>query len=335
MDYILVTGGAGYVGSHVCKALAAAGHRPVVYDDLSVGHEALVKWGPLEIGSLENVEHLEEVLRRYRPSVVMHFAASAYVGESMSNPGKYFRNNVANTVNLVEAMLAAGVTKLIASSSCSTYGVPTHIPIADGFPQNPINVYGESKLAMEKILRWYTQLRGLHCVLLRYFNAAGADPSTDTGEWHDPEPHIIPLIIDVAAGRRSSIGLFGTDYETPDGTCVRDYIHVTDLASAHVAGLARVHADGAYESYNLGAGEGRSIRELIKMVEAVSGAPVMVVEEPRRPGDPPVLVADSKAAERHLSWHPVHSDLRHIIETAWAWDDVLRHLKKVHGMVGR
>jgi UDP-glucose-4-epimerase GalE len=227
---------------------------------------------------------------------------------------------VAHTVDLLEAMLDAGVNRLVVSSSCATFGIPAVVPIPDDAPQAPINPYGESKRLMERIVHWYGQLKGLRAVILRYFNAAGADPEGEIGESHDPEPHIIPILLQAAAGRRGPVRLFGTDYPNPDGTCVRDYVHVTDLAAAHLAALDRLRAEGACESFNLGAGEGTSLRQLISMVEAVTGRRVPVVEEQRRAGDPPVLVAASARAARELGWTPRHSDLRTIIETAWAWE---------------
>jgi UDP-arabinose 4-epimerase len=292
----------------------------VAYDNLSVGHEWAVRWGPLEVGDLADGIRLRQVLETHQPEAVLHFAASAYVGESMADPGKYFRNNLANTITLVDAMLDAGITRLVVSSSCASFGVPDALPVTDDAPQSPINVYGESKRLMERVLHWYAQLKGLHCVVLRYFNAAGADPDGEIGEVHDPEPHIIPILLQAAAGRRAAVKLFGTDYPTPDGTCVRDYVHVTDLAAAHLAALGRVRADGGFRSFNLGAGEGTSIRQLVAMVESVTGHRVPIVEEPRRAGDPPVLVAANERAVRELGWRPHHSDLRTIIESAWAWE---------------
>lgn len=320
MERILVTGGAGYIGSHVCKALAAAGYEPVSYDNLSVGHRWAVRWGPLEVGDLGDAERLGAVLAAYRPAAVMHFAASAYVGESMADPGKYFRNNVANTITLLEAMAATGVTRLIASSSCATFGVPAVLPIDEDTPQVPINVYGESKACMERLIAWYARLKGLEYVVLRYFNAAGADPDGETGECHDPEPHILPILLQVAAGRREAVTLFGDDYPTPDGTCVRDYVHVADLATAHTAALALLRREGGTRSLNLGAERGTSLLELVRMVEAVTGRAVPLRREARRPGDPPILVAASAKAAEALGWRPRYSDLRTIVETAWAWE---------------
>ncbi len=319
MKRILVTGGAGYIGSHACKALAAAGYEPVTFDNLSVGHRWAVQWGPLKVGDLAEPTRIRDALDSCRPDAVMHFAASAYVGESMANPGKYFRNNVENTINLLDAMVATGVRHLIVSSSCATFGLPDAIPVPDDAPQSPINVYGESKLGMERIVRWYGELKGIEYVLLRYFNAAGADPDGDTGECHDPEPHLIPIILQAAAGQRDSVTLFGSDYPTADGTCVRDYVHVADLARAHVLALLALSSHGGAHCYNLGAGAGTSIMQAIRMVEDVSGRSVKVLREPRRAGDPPVLVASSAKAARELGWIPSHSDLRRIIETAWAW----------------
>jgi len=320
MTRILVTGGAGYIGSHVCKALAGAGYEPVSFDNLSVGHRWAVRWGPLACGDLADPARIGEVLAAYRPAAVMHFAASAYVGESMADPGKYYRNNVANTANLLDAMVAHGIDRLIVSSSCATFGIPSAVPVTDDAPQSPINVYGESKLCMERMVRWYAELKGLQYVLLRYFNAAGADLDGDTGESHDPEPHIIPIILQAAAGRRAGVTLFGTDYPTADGTCVRDYVHVADLAQAHLLALATLLARGGCHRLNLGSGAGVSILQLIRMVEEVTGRTVPLCCQSRRAGDPAVLIAAAAKAGKELGWAPAHSDLRTIVETAWAWE---------------
>ncbi len=442
---ILVTGGAGYIGSHACKALRAAGHVPVAFDNLSMGHEWAVKWGPLVIGDLGDGERLRHVLREHHIDAVMHFAALAYVGESMADPRKYFHNNVAGTLSLLDAMLDCGVRNLVFSSSCATYGVPesaeqgaggrergaggrecrgmgvsgygsvgvsecrsigvkdsatplpgyadtqlrasvsalraTSSPISETTPQLPVNPYGDSKLICEKMIRWYGQAYGLRWVSLRYFNAAGADPDGEIGEVHDPETHLIPLVLQAAQTARSAserrnvtrqecrgigvsacrrgeepmaspshapiprysptppprypdtpilpyshtppaptpLRIFGTDYPTPDGTCIRDYIHVADLADAHVRALDYLATDGQSTALNLGTGNGHSVRDIIAMASQVAGTDIPCEEHPRRPGDPPTLVADAQLATRILAWQPRHSDLETIIRTAWQW----------------
>jgi UDP-arabinose 4-epimerase len=316
---VLVTGGAGYIGSHACKALARAGYRPVAFDNLVYGHRWAAKWGPLVIGDLADPEALARVFAEHRIEAVVHFAAYAYVGESMQEPARYFRNNVANTLNLLEAALAHGVGHLVFSSTCATYGLPDSVPISEDTPQRPVNPYGESKLFVERALHWLGVAHGLRSVSLRYFNAAGADPERELGEDHDPETHLIPLVIQSALGVRDPVKVFGTDYPTPDGTAVRDYIHVTDLANAHVAALEYLRAGGASTALNLGTGRGHSVREVIAAVERLSGRPVPAREAPRRPGDPPVLVADAARAGEVLGWHPRLSDLETIVATAWAW----------------
>jgi UDP-glucose-4-epimerase GalE len=326
---VLVTGGAGYIGSHACKALAAAGLQPVTIDSLVCGHRWAVKWGPFAEGDLADRELLVRVLRGYRIDAVMHFAAYAYVGESMTDPGKYFRNNVTNTVNLLDAMVEVGVDALVFSSTCATYGVPQQVPIAEDHPQRPINPYGESKLFIERALHWYGRAHGLRAYALRYFNAAGADPDGEIGEDHDPETHLIPLVIQTALGRRDEVKVFGTDYDTPDGSAVRDYIHVTDLATAHVQATERLLAGGESRYLNLGTGTGHSVKEVIAGVERVSKLTVNVQEAPRRPGDPPMLVAAPGAAEELLGWQPRYSDLDTIVATALRW-----HQKQAVGDAG-
>jgi UDP-arabinose 4-epimerase len=316
---ILVAGGVGYIGSHTCKALARAGYRPVAYDNLSYGHREAVRWGPLVEGDLEDRALLADTLQRHRIGAVMHFAAFAYVGESMRRPGLYFRNNVANTLNLLEAMQAAGVSCLVFSSTCATYGVPERVPIDEANPQAPINPYGESKLMVERMLRWFAEAHGTRYAALRYFNAAGADPEGEIGEDHDPETHLIPLVLDAAMGARPHIEIFGTDYPTPDGTAIRDYIHVQDLAEAHVLALDRLLAGAPPMALNLGTGRGHSVREVIAAVERVTGTRVPRRETARRPGDPAVLVADPRLAQEALGWRPALSDLDRIVFTAFRW----------------
>ena len=316
---VLVTGGAGYIGSHACKALAAAGYRPVAFDNLVYGHRWAVRWGPLVEGDLADPALLRRVMKEHAIDAVMHFAAYAYVGESMDDPGKYFRNNVANTVNLLDAMVASGVDSLVFSSTCATYGVPEQVPIGEDHPQRPINPYGESKLFIERALHWYREAHGIRAFALRYFNAAGADPDGEIGEDHDPETHLIPLVIQAALGQRPGVKVFGTDYDTPDGSAVRDYIHVTDLAEAHVQALARLRDGDGGGFLNLGTGTGQSVKEVLAAVSRVSGLPVPAEEAPRRPGDPPMLVAAPGAAAQRLGWQPRHSDLDTIVETALRW----------------
>jgi UDP-arabinose 4-epimerase len=317
---ILVTGGAGYVGSHACKALAASGYRPVVYDNLSRGHVGAVQWGPLVEGDLHDQTRLVAALREHQAAAVMHFAAFAYVGESVRDPELYYRNNVAGTLSLLAAMREAGVGTIVFSSTCAVYGVPDSVPIRETTPKTPLNPYGDTKLAIERALQWYAAGYGLSYAALRYFNAAGADPDGSIGEDHEPETHLIPLVLRAALGRASAVEIYGTDYPTPDGTAIRDYIHVADLADAHVKALGHLIAGGDSVALNLGTGSGHSVREVIAAVERVSGWPVPRREVARRPGDPPELVADPSLARERLAWRPLHSALDNIIATALAWE---------------
>ncbi|MER3484282.1 MAG: UDP-glucose 4-epimerase GalE, partial [Meiothermus sp.] len=282
---VLVTGGAGYIGSHTAKALHRAGFTPIVLDNLSMGHAWAVKWGPLVQADLADRGALFSAMRAHRVEAVIHFAANAYVGESMQNPAQYFRNNVTGTLNLLEAMQEAGVRHMVFSSSCATYGIPQELPIPEEHPQQPINPYGESKLMGERLLRWFGECHGLGWVALRYFNAAGADPEGDLGEEHQPETHLIPLVIGAALGVRGPVRVFGTDYPTPDGTAIRDYIHVSDLAQAHVRALEYLVQGGASQAFNLGTGVGHSVLEVIQTVKRLGGRQVPFEEAPRRPGD--------------------------------------------------
>jgi UDP-arabinose 4-epimerase len=316
---VLVTGGAGYIGSHACKALAQAGYEPVTYDNLVYGHPWAVRWGPLEQGDIADRGFLDQVVTRYHPIAVMHFAAYAYVGESVQNPGKYYRNNVAGTLTLLEAVRDHGIADFIFSSTCATYGIPRQMPIDENHPQQPINPYGASKLMIERMLQDFEAAHGVRYAALRYFNAAGADPDGELGEEHAPETHLIPLAILATLGQAPTLELFGTDYPTADGTAIRDYIHVTDLADAHVKALRYLQRGGASAAFNLGTGQGYSVKEVVNTVEAVSGRRVPVRETARRPGDPPILVADAQWGMQSLQWHPEHSALAHIIETAWRW----------------
>jgi UDP-arabinose 4-epimerase len=316
---VLVTGGAGYIGSHACKSLARAGYRPVAYDSLVRGHRAAVRWGPLVEADLADTERLADTIKRFEVAAVMHFAAFAYVGESMVNPELYFRNNVGNSMRLLEAMRGAGVRHIVFSSTAATYGIPEQVPIPEDAPQRPVNPYGESKLMVERMLHWYGEAHGLTHAALRYFNAAGADLDAEIGEDHDPEPHLIPLVLQAALGHRPQIDIYGTDYPTPDGTAVRDYIHVQDLAEAHVKAIAHLLRGGASLELNLGTGSGHSVREVIASAERVTGLRIPWRESPRRPGDPPVLVAQASRARAALDWTPVLSDIDRILATAWAW----------------
>jgi len=316
---VLVTGGAGYIGSHAAKALAKAGHEPLVLDNLTAGHRWAVKWGPLLEWDLADTELLPQFLEKERVEAVLHFAASLLVGESVEKPRKYFWNNVVNTLNLLDAMMAANVKRIVFSSSAAVYGNPLKVPIPEDHPKEPVNPYGETKLAMERALQWYGNAYGVQWIALRYFNAAGADPEGELGECHDPEAHLIPLTVQAALGRRPQVELYGTDYPTSDGTAVRDYIHVTDLADAHVRALEHLADGGESQALNLGTGQGCSVREVIQAVGKVSPRPVPFREGPRRAGDPAVLVADASHAAKVLGWKPQRSDLMSIIRDAWNW----------------
>lgn len=316
---VLITGGAGYIGSHSAKALAQAGYYPVVVDDLRTGHRSTVRWGPLIETNLSDQSALHQVFESYPVAAVIHFAGSAYVGESMQAPELYFQNNVFATLGLLEAMRTHGVGKIVFSSSCATYGDPQSIPISEDHPQHPVSPYGESKLMVEKLLFWYGHAHGLRFASLRYFNAAGADADGELGEMHEPETHLIPRVIAAALGSIPRVDVYGTDYDTPDGTAVRDYIHVADLAAAHVAALGCLQAGGASGAFNLGTGIGHSVRQVISAVERASGRKVPFANLPRRVGDPPRLIADASRALKCLDWRPRHSDLESIVRTAWRW----------------
>ena len=316
---ILVTGGAGYVGAHACKALAARGLRPVVYDNLVYGHEAAVKWGPLETGDIADRATLDAAIQRHRPAAVMHFAAFTYVGESVADPGRYYRNNVAGTLSLLEAMRDHRIERLVFSSTAATYGTPDSVPIREEAAKAPINPYGQSKWTAECMIADFAAAHGLRSAALRYFNAAGADPDGEIGECHDPESHLVPLAMQAVTGDGPPLTLFGDDYPTPDGTCIRDYIHVSDLADAHVRALDWLETTSGAHAFNLGTGNGASVRQVLDAIERVAGKPVPHSIGPRRAGDPAELVSDPAKAVRDLGWTPRMSDLDTIVATAWAW----------------
>lgn len=323
---VLVTGGAGYIGSHACKKLALSGYTPIAYDNLVFGNRWAVRWGPLEIGDINDRDRLNEVITLYRPVAVMHFASYAYVGESVCNPAKYYRNNVVGTLTLLDAMIYHNIDKIIFSSTCATYGVPDFIPISEDQPQRPINPYGMSKLMIERILKDYEIAYGISSIILRYFNAAGADPSGEIGESHDPETHLIPLILDVASGNSPFITIHGNDYLTPDGTCIRDYIHVSDLAQAHLLALQALERGGKTAIYNLGNGNGFSVSEVIAAAEQVTGKKIPLKIGRRRDGDPSHLVGNSQLAREILGWSPSYQRIEDIIDTAWNWKNVSREI---------
>ena len=319
MDTILVIGGAGYIGSHTVRMLARKGYNPVVLDNLSKGHREAVGPFPFEQGDLADKALLSRVFKQYGVKAVMHFAAFIEVGESVSNPSKYYHNNVAKVLNLLDAMVENNVRYFVFSSTAATFGEPVRAKIDETHPQLPINPYGNTKLAVEKMLADFDTAYGLKATALRYFNASGADDSGEIGESHTPETHLIPLVLQAAAGKRPSIKVFGTDYPTPDGTCIRDYVHVNDLADAHILALEKMFKDNTSERFNLGSGSGYSVAELIAQAKAVTGVNFKVETAPRRAGDPAVLVADSAKARRVLGWQPQY-DLRRIIQTAWNWE---------------
>jgi len=315
---ILVTGGAGYVGSHAARWLARAGHDVWIYDNLAVGHRAAALPGRLIVGELADEPQLKEALQAHSIEAVMHFAAFALVGESVLDPAKYYRNNIVATLSLLAAMRAAGVSKLVFSSTTATYGAPKRIPITEDEPQQPINPYGFSKLVVERALADYAHAYGLSYAALRYFNAAGASPDGDLGEDHTPESHLIPIVLQVALGQREQITIFGTDYPTPDGTCIRDYVHVDDLAQAHLLALEKLSPTKGLH-FNLGTGRGYSVRQVIEACRKISGHPIPEVLGPRRPGDPPELVADASRARQVLGWNPRYPKIDSIVATAWRW----------------
>ena len=328
---LLVVGGAGYIGSHMVKQLAASGHSVTVLDNLTTGFRELAKFGELVVGDIQDVNFLENLFKTNSFDGVLHFAANSQVGESVVNPSKYYQNNVSGTLNLLDVMVRHGVKHFIFSSTAATFGNPEYVPIDEKHPQVPINPYGASKLMVERILQDYAAAYGLNSVCLRYFNACGADPEGHLGECHDPETHLIPIILQAASGRRKSISVYGCDYDTPDGTCIRDYIHIEDLCSAHALALTSLveeRLSGA-QAFNLGNGTGFSVQQVIDVVSdivAEDGCSLVVEEGPRRAGDPAVLVADAKQAREVLGWQPVYPDLNLIVRHAWAWEKKLAGL---------
>lgn len=321
MSKILVCGGAGYIGSHCNKMLNEAGYETVVFDNLGYGHREAVKWGELIVGDLNDPIALKKLFDENDFDAVFHFAAYAYVGESVENPEKYYFNNVCNTLNLLKAMREHVVNKIVFSSTCATYGEPESVPITEDMPQNPINPYGTTKLMVERIFKDYQKAYGLNFEVLRYFNAAGADPDGEIGESHDPETHIIPLVLDAASGLRPDVKVFGTDYDTPDGSCVRDYIHVTDLASAHLQALKYLENGGASDFFNLGNERGTSVLEVVESVRRVTGKEFTATLTDRRSGDPAKLVGSSKKAKEILGWKPQFEDIDTIVSHAWKWHE--------------
>lgn len=319
MTHILVTGGAGYIGSVTCKVLAEAGHNVAVFDNLSTGHRDFVQWGDLTVGDIRDTDRLTKVLKASAIEAVIHFAASAYVGESVKDPGAYFDNNVAGTLSLLKAMQNASIHHLVVSSSCAVYGEPETMPITEDTPTAPINPYGASKLFMERMCADFDVAHGLKTVALRYFNACGADASLCVGERHDPEPHLIPRILMAADGAIEAFQIFGDDYDTPDGTCIRDFVHVTDLARAHLSAVEYLIKTDRSGIFNLGTGVGVSVQEIIAAAGIVIKQDVPTRITDRRPGDPPVLVASAKRANSTLKWKPQHSDIETILNTAWGW----------------
>ena len=318
---ILVCGGAGYIGSHINKQLYKEGYDTVIFDNLVYGHKEAVKWGEFVKGDLANIEDIENVFNKYKIDAVFHFAAYAYVGESVNEPEKYFYNNVVNSLNLLKVMKKHGCNKIIFSSTCATYGEPEKVPIIEDMPQNPVNPYGATKLMVERIFKDYNKAYGLNFVVLRYFNAAGADPDCELGESHNPETHIIPLVLDAAGGQREDIKVFGTDYNTPEGSCVRDYIHVSDLSSAHLLALHYLENGKPSNFFNLGNEKGTSVLEVIDSVKRVTGKEFKVTMAQRRNGDPAKLVGSSEKAKKVLGWKPKYSEIDTIVAHAWKWHE--------------
>lgn len=319
MNKVLVTGGAGYIGSHACKALRSAGFTPVTFDNLITGWQDAVKFGPFEHGDLLDRAALDAVFEKHEPVAVIHFAALSQVGESMQQPGRYWHNNVTGSMNLLDAAVQANCDQIVFSSTCATYGDQDNVVLDENSPQNPINAYGASKRAIEDMLRDYEVAHGLRHVIFRYFNVAGADPEGEVGEFHQPETHLVPLMLDAIAGKRDALTVFGSDYDTPDGTCIRDYVHVCDLVDAHVLGLKWLAEGKDSRVFNLGTGKGFSVREVIDHSREVTNQTVPIVEGSRRPGDCTKLVSGSHRAKVELGWEPQRSTLKHMISDAWRW----------------
>jgi len=316
---ILVTGGAGYIGSHICKELARCGYNTVSYDNLSRGHKWAVKWGLLEVGDILDQDNIIKIIKKYDPIAVMHLAAYAYVGESVTNPSLYYHNNVSGTLNLLEAMMCTNMRLIIFSSSCATYGIPVTVPISESHPQKPVNPYGRTKLMIEEILKDFDVSHEIKAISLRYFNAAGADPNGEIGEVHDPETHLIPNVLKAAIGKKTHLEIYGNDYETNDGTCVRDYIHVTDLAKAHVLALEKLISKQESNQFNIGTGVGYSIIEILNAAREITGQDIKYKMMAARIGDPPILVADSKKFKNESGWVPENSTIDKIISDAYQW----------------
>ena len=318
-SYVLVTGGAGYIGSHACRLLLKKGFIPIAYDNLSQGHAAAVQWGPLVVGDILDHDQLAKTLQKYQPVAVMHFAANALVGESVAHPDKYYTNNVTGTISLLNALRTYGPLKLIFSSSCATYGIPQQLPLTEKHPQTPINPYGRSKFFCEQIIQDYAAAYGLSFAILRYFNAAGASIDSLIGEDHTPETHLVPLLLQTALGQRDFLEVYGQDFKTKDGSCIRDYIHVADLAEAHFLALQWLLGNKTSLALNLGCGQGFSVFEMIAAAKEYCQKAIPLQLKPRRAGDPPVLVADSALAQKTLKWQPKYSTPQQIIQTAWQW----------------
>lgn len=323
---ILIVGGAGYIGAHVNKLLNESGYETVILDNLSHGHKEAVQWGKLCQCDIKDIDSIEKIFEEYDIQAVMHFSSFIEVGESVQNPQKYYQNNVVNTLNLLNTMIKYDVKKFIFSSTCATYGVPQKIPLTEDHPQNPINPYGWTKLMVERILKDYDTAYGLKSIILRYFNASGADESGLIGEDHSPESHLIPLILDAAIAKREDIKIYGTDYDTPDGTCIRDYIHVNDLADAHIKALEYLDKNNTSNEFNLGNGKGFSVREVIDSVKKVTGNNFKVTETPRREGDPAVLIGSAQKAHELLGWTPIYDNIDDIVKTAWNWHKKLNRV---------
>lgn len=322
---VLVVGGAGYIGSHMVKMLVDTGHDVITFDNLSSGFRDAILGGTFVQGDLANLTALDNVFKQYQPEAVMHFASYIQVGESVQHPDKYYLNNFTNTLNLLNAMVKHQVKHFIFSSTAAVFGEPEYVPIDEVHAKNPLNPYGRSKWMVEQVLADYERAYGLKSVCLRYFNAAGADPSGLLGERHEPETHLIPLVLQALSGRRPHISVFGRDYDTPDGTCIRDYIHIVDLCSAHLLALQKLMEIGESMRFNLGNGEGFSVQQVIAAAERVTGQKIKIIEGPRREGDPARLVADATLAKKVLDWQPVYTDLETIIAHAWQWETKVAH----------